>query len=76
MNFQGSDRNNEMASCGLETVNEPLEEAASQLSLDSNKKASYSWNFSRVRCIWHDVFALHPTVSGKLMMCQPLPQVN
>ena len=24
-----------MASCGLEAVNEPLEEAASQLSLDS-----------------------------------------
>ena len=36
MNFQRSGRNNKMAWCGLEAVNEPLEEAASHLSLDSN----------------------------------------
>ena len=37
-----------MASYGLETVNEPLEEAASQLSLDSlrdHKKAPYFFEF-------------------------------
>ena len=58
-----------MASYGLEAVNEPLEEAASQLSLDSlgvHKNAPYSLNFSRVRCICQEVFALQPTVSGKL----------
>ena len=65
-----------MASCGLEAVNERLEEAASQLSLDSlpdHKNAPYSSNYSRVRCICHEVFALQPTVSGKLMMYQLLP---
>ena len=69
MNFQRSGRKNKkMASCGLEAVNEPLEEAASQLSLSSlrdHKNASYSSNFSRVRCICHKVFALQPAVSGK-----------
>ena len=36
MNFQRSGRKNKtMASYGLEAVNVPLEEAASQLSLDS-----------------------------------------
>ena len=37
-----------MASCGLEAVNEPLEEAASQLSLNSlrdHKSAPYSPEF-------------------------------
>ena len=52
MNFQRPDRKNKkMASYGLEAVNEPLEEAASQLSLDSlrdHKNAPYSLNFSRV----------------------------
>ena len=50
-----------MVSCSLEDVNEPLEEAASQLSLDSlrdHKNAPYSSNFSRVRCICHEVFVL------------------
>ena len=78
MNFQRSGRKN-MASCGLEAVNEPLEEAASQLSLDSfrdHKNALYSSNFSRVRCICHKVFALQPTVSGKLMTYQLLLPVN
>ena len=37
LNFQRSGRKNKkMASCGLEAVKEPLEEAASQLSLDSS----------------------------------------
>ena len=36
MNFQRSGRKNKkMASYGIEAVNEPLEEAASQLSFDS-----------------------------------------
>ena len=36
MNFQRSDGKIKiMASCGLEAVTEPLEDAASQLSLDS-----------------------------------------
>ena len=36
MNFQRSGRKNKkMASYGLEAVNEPFQEAASQLSLDS-----------------------------------------
>ena len=68
-----------MASCGLEAVNEPLEEAASKLSLDSlrdHKNAPYSSNFSRVRCICHRVFALQQTVSGKLMAYQLLLPVN
>ena len=50
-----------MASCGLEDVNEPLEEAASQLSLDSlrdDKNARYSSNFSKMRCICHKVLDL------------------
>ena len=35
MNFQADQAEKiKMASCGLEAVNEPLEEAASQLSLD------------------------------------------
>ena len=55
MNFQRSGRKNKkMASYGLEAVNEPLEGAASQLSLDSlrdHKNAPYSLNFSRVRSI-------------------------
>ena len=45
-----------MASCGLEAVKEPLEEAASQLSLDSSrdhKNAPLSSKFSKVRCICH-----------------------
>ena len=49
MNFQRSGRKNKkMASYGLEAVNEPLEEADSQLSLDSlrdHKNAPYSLNF-------------------------------
>ena len=64
-----------MASYGLEDVNESLEEAASQVSLDSlrdHKNAPYSLNFSRVRCICQEVFALQPTVCGKLMTCQLL----
>ena len=68
-----------MTSCGLETVSEPLEEAVSQLSLDSlryHKNAPYSLNFLRVRCICHEVFALQPTVSGKLMTYQLLLPVN
>ena len=76
MNFQSSGRNNKMTSCGREAVNEPLKEAVSQLSLDSNKNAPYPSNFSRVRCIFHEVFALQPTVSGKLMTCQLLLPVN
>ena len=59
-----------MASCGLEAVNEPLGEVASQLSLDSlrdHKNAPYSLNVSRVRCMCHKVFALQPAVSGILM---------
>ena len=68
-----------MASCGLEAVNEHLKEAASQLTLDclrDHKNTPYSWNFSRVRCICHEVFALQPTVSRKLMMYQLLLPVN
>ena len=41
-----------MESCGLEAVNQPLEEAASQLSLDSlrdNKNAPYSLKFAFVK---------------------------
>ena len=48
MNFQRSGRKLKMASCGLEAVNEPLEEAASQLSLDSlrdHKKRSLLFEF-------------------------------
>ena len=49
MNFQRSGRKNKkMASYGLEAVNEPLEEAASQLSLDSlrdHKNAPYFFEF-------------------------------
>ena len=62
-------------SCGLEAVIELLEEAASQLSLDSlrdHKNAPYSSNFSRVRCICQEAFALQPTVSEKLMAYQLL----
>ena len=63
MNFQRSGRQNikKMASYGLEAVNEPLEEAASQLSLDSlrdHKNAPYSLNFSRVRCICQEFICL------------------
>ena len=79
MNFQRSGRKIKMASSGLETVNEPLEEAASQLSLDSlqdHKNAPCSSNFSRVTSICHEVFALQPTVSGKLMIYQLLVPVN
>ena len=68
-----------MASSGIEAVNEPLEEAASQLSLDSlrdHKNAPYASNYSRVRCICHKAFALQPTVSGKLMTYQLLLPVN
>ena len=67
-----------MASYGLEAVNEPLEEAASQLSLDSfrdHKSTPYSLNFSRVGCICQRVFALQPTVSGILMAYQLLLSV-
>ena len=58
MNFQRSGRK-KMASYGLEAVNEPLEEAASQLSLDSlgdHKNAPYSLTFSRVRCICQEAY--------------------
>ena len=68
-----------MASYGLEAVNEPLEEAASKLSLDSlrdHKNAPYSLNFSRVRCICQEVFALQLTVSGKLKTYQLLLSVQ
>ena len=68
-----------MALCGLEAVNEPLEEAASQLSLDSlrdHKNAPYSSNFSRVRCICHKAFALQSSVSEKLITYQLLLPVN
>ena len=53
MNFQRSGRKKKkMASYGLEAVNEPLEEAASQLSLDSLRDHKHlTLNFSRVRCI-------------------------
>ena len=67
-----------MASYGLEAVNEPMEEAAGQLSLHSlrdHKNAPYSLNFSTVRCICQEVFALQPTVSGKLMTYQLLLSV-
>ena len=50
-----------MASYGLEAVNEPLEEAASQLSLDSlrdHRNAPYFLNFSRVRCICQEFICL------------------
>ena len=50
-----------MASYGLEAVNEPLEEAASQLSLGSlrdHKNAPYSLNFLRVRCISQEFICL------------------
>ena len=68
-----------MASCGLEAMNKPSEKADSQLSLDSlrdHKNAPYYSNFSRVRCICHEVFALQSTVSGKLMTYQLLLPVN
>ena len=62
MNFQRSGRENKkMASYVLEAVNEPLEEAASQLSLDSlqdHKDAPYSLKFSRVRCICQEFICL------------------
>ena len=67
-----------MASYGIEAVNKPLEEAASQLSLDSlrdHKNAPYSLSFSRVRCICQEFIALQPTVSGKLMTYQLLLSV-
>ena len=54
-------KNEKMASYGLEAVNEPLEEAASQLSLDSlrdHKNTPYSLNFSRVRCICQEFICL------------------
>ena len=54
-------RESKMASYGLEAVNEPLEEAASQLSLDSlrdHKNAPYSLNFSRVTCICQEFICL------------------
>ena len=79
MNFQRSGRKIKMASCDLEAVNQPLKEAASQLSLDSlrdHKNEPYSLNFSRARCICHGVFALQPTVSGNLMTYQLLLPVN
>ena len=80
MNFQRSGRKNKkMASYGLEAVNEPLEEAVSQLSLGSlpdHKNAPYSLNSSRVRCICQEVFTLQPTVSGKLMTYQLLLQFS
>ena len=80
MDFQRSGRKIfKMASCGLEAVNEPLEKAASLLSLDSlqyHKNAPYSKNVSRVRCICHKIFSLQPTVSGKLMTHQLLLPVN
>ena len=50
-----------MASYGLEAVNEPLEEAASQLNLDSlgdHKKHLTLLNFSRVRCICQEFICL------------------
>ena len=50
-----------MASYGLEAVNEPLEKAASQLSLDSlrdHKNAPNSLNFSRVRSICQEFICL------------------
>ena len=68
-----------MASCGLEAVNEPLEEAPIQLSSDSlrdHKNAPNSSNFSWVRCLYHEVFAIQPTASGKLMTYQLLYPVN
>ena len=58
-----------MASCGLEAVKENLEEAASQLSLDSlrgHKNAPYPSNFSRVICICHKVFELQPNSLWKI----------
>ena len=50
-----------MASYGVEAVNEPMEVAASQLSLYSlrdHKSAPYSSNFLGMRCICHNVFGL------------------
>ena len=58
-----------MASYGFKAVNESLEEAASQLRLDSlrdHKNSPYSFNFSRVRCIRQEIFALQSTVSGRI----------
>ena len=75
LNDQRSGRKNKMASYGFEVVNEPLEEAASQFSLNSlrdHKNAPYSLNFSKVRCICQEVFSLQPTISGKLMTYQVL----
>ena len=75
MNFQRSGRKNKkMASCGLKAVNEPLEENSD--SLRDHKNAPYSSNFSKVRCICHNIFALQPTVSGKLIAYQLLLPVN
>ena len=58
-----------MASYGLEAVNEPLEEAASQLSLESlgdHKNAPHSLNFSRVRCICQEFVCLTTNSLWKL----------
>ena len=81
MNFQRSGRKNfkKLASCSLEAMKEPLEEAACQLSPDAlrdHKNALYCSNFSRVRCICLEVFALRPTVYLKLMTYQFLLPVN
>ena len=63
MNFQRSGGKFffKMVSYGLEAVNEPLEKAASQLSLDSlqdHKNAPYSLNFLRVRYICQEFICL------------------
>ena len=73
-----------MASCGLEAVKEPLEEAASQLSLDSSpghknangQKTQMVFEFFKVEMHLSWIFALQPTVSGKLMTYQLLLPVN
>ena len=55
MNFQRSGRKNKMASCGLEAVNEPLEEAASQGALGWGQLTNiagptwrHSWSYNVV----------------------------
>ena len=60
MNFQRSGRKNrKMASCGLGAVNEPLEEAVSQLNLDSlrdHKSAPYSEFFKDGMHLSHGIW--------------------
>ena len=81
MNFQRSGRKNKkkMGSYDLEAVNQPLEEAASQLSLDSlqdHKTHLTLGIFQEWDAFVKNLFALQPTVSGKLMTYQLLLSVQ